>query len=106
MAGRYVRGERIIALKVPLQKGLSQREHRSTKVSLHILGFLCFFVANTAMTILLRFIFGIILAGGLALWAHIPFPLDLVFVLSVGTMAAVWGDKFILVFMSLMRYFR
>jgi hypothetical protein len=58
------------------------------------------------MTILLRFIFGVILAGGLALWCHIPFPIDIIFVLSVGIMAAVWGDKFILGFMSLMRFFR
>ena len=58
------------------------------------------------MTIVLRFIFGVVLAGGLALWTHIPFPADIVFVLIVATMAAVWGDKFILGFMSLMRYFR
>ncbi|HKG60227.1 MAG TPA: hypothetical protein VKB05_10745 [Pyrinomonadaceae bacterium] len=57
------------------------------------------------MTILLRVIFGVILSGGLALWAGIGFPIDLVFVMSVGIMAAVWGDKFILGFMSLMRYF-
>lgn len=58
------------------------------------------------MTILLRFIFGVILAGGLALWAHIPFPGDVIFVVSVGVMAGIWGDRFILGFMSLMRYFR
>ena len=56
------------------------------------------------ITIVLRFIFGFILAGGLALWGHIPFPL--IFALIVGTLAAIWGDKFILGFMSLMRYFR
>ena len=60
----------------------------------------------SAVTILLRFIFGVILAGGLALWGGIPFPLDVIFVLSIGTVAAIWGDKFILGFMSLMRYFR
>ena len=57
------------------------------------------------MTILLRFIFGVILSGGLALWAGIGFPIDLVFVMSVGIMAAIWGDRFILGFMSLMRFF-
>jgi hypothetical protein len=57
------------------------------------------------VTIFLRVICGVILAGGLALWAGIGFPIDLVFVMSVGIMAAVWGDKFILGFMSLMRYF-
>ena len=57
------------------------------------------------LTILLRVIFGVILAAGLAMWARIGFPIDLVFVMSVGIMAAVWGDRFILGFMSLMRYF-
>jgi len=57
------------------------------------------------MTILLRVIIGVILAGGLAMWAGIGFPVDLVFVMSVGIMAAIWGDKFILGFMSLMRFF-
>lgn len=58
------------------------------------------------MTILLRVIIGVILAGGLAVWAGIGFPVDMVFVLTVGIMAAVWGDRFILGFMSLMRYFK
>jgi hypothetical protein len=57
------------------------------------------------LTIVLRFVFGVILAGGLSLWAGIGFPIDIVFVLSVGIMAGIWGDKFILGFMSLMRYF-
>ena len=58
------------------------------------------------MTILLRFIFGVILAAGLVVFCGFPFPLDLIFVLTVGTMAGIWGDRFILGFMSLMRYFR
>jgi hypothetical protein len=58
------------------------------------------------MTILLRFIVGFILAASLAIWFGFPFPLEIIFVLSVGTMAGLWGDKFILGFMSLMRYFR
>lgn len=56
------------------------------------------------LTILLRVIIGVILAGGLAMWTGIGFPVDLVFVISVGIMAAIWGDKFILGFMSLMRF--
>jgi len=56
------------------------------------------------LTILLRVVFGVILASGLAMWAGIGFPVDLVFVMSVGIMAAVWGDKFILGFMTMMRY--
>ena len=57
------------------------------------------------VTILLRVIIGVILAAGLAMWAGIGFPVDLVFVMGVGIMAAVWGDRFILGFMSMMRYF-
>ena len=56
------------------------------------------------VTILLRVIFGVVLAGGLAMWAGIGFPVDLVFVMGVGIMAAVWGDRFIVGFMSLMRF--
>jgi hypothetical protein len=58
------------------------------------------------VTILLRFIVGVILAAGLAVFCGFPFPLEVIFVLTVGTMAGIWGDKFILGFMSLMRYFR
>jgi hypothetical protein len=57
------------------------------------------------LTIVLRFVFGVILAGGLSLWAGIGFPIDLVFVIGVGIIAAIWGDRFILGFMSLMRFF-
>ena len=57
------------------------------------------------MTIVLRFVFGVILAGGLMVFVGLPFPLEIIFVLSVGLMAGIWGDKFILGFMSLMRYF-
>ena len=58
------------------------------------------------MTIFLRFMFGAILAGGLMLWGHLDFPISIIFVLGVATLAAIWGDRFILGFMSLMRYFR
>lgn len=57
------------------------------------------------LTIVLRVVFGVILAGGLSLWAGVGFPIDLVFVMSVGVIAAIWGDKFILGFMSLTRFF-
>jgi hypothetical protein len=56
------------------------------------------------VTILLRVVFGVILATGLAMWGGIGFPVDLVFVMSVGVMSAIWGDKFILGFMTMMRY--
>jgi len=58
----------------------------------------------STLTILLRFVFGVILAGGLSLCAGIGFPIDIVFVLSVGLIAAIWGDRFIMGFMSLMRF--
>jgi len=57
------------------------------------------------LTIILRFMFGFILAGALALYI-VEFPANLILALGVGTCAAIWGDKFILGFMSLMRYFR
>jgi len=59
-----------------------------------------------ATTILLRFIFGVILAGGGALWGGVPLPWGLALAAAVGLAAAVWGDKFLLSFMSLMRYLR
>ena len=57
-------------------------------------------------TIFLRFVFGAILAGGLALWCHLGFVADVIFIFAIATIAAVWGDKFLLGFMTLMRYFR
>ena len=58
------------------------------------------------VTILLRFIFGAILAAALVLWLDVSLPVNVIFVLSVGIMAGVWGDKFLLGLMSLMRYLR
>ena len=57
------------------------------------------------LTIILRFMLGFILAGALAVYL-VYFPANLILALGVGTCAAIWGDKFILGFMSLMRYFR
>lgn len=56
------------------------------------------------MTIVLRFLFGVIFAGVVALWSGMPFLLNFIFVIGVGIVAAVWGDKFLLGFMSVMRY--
>jgi hypothetical protein len=58
------------------------------------------------MTILLRFIFGVVLAGGLVLWGGLPFVVGVIFVMAVGIIAVVWGDRFLMGFMSLMRYLR
>ena len=63
-------------------------------------------VFMSLVTIVLRVIIGVVLAGGLMVWGGLSFPIDSIIVLSVGIMAAIWGDKFILGFMSLMRYFR
>jgi len=57
-------------------------------------------------TTLLRFIFGVILAGGLALWGGMLSPLGVILVAAAGVAAALWGDKFLLGFMSVMRYLR
>jgi len=59
------------------------------------------------MTIFLRFGFGVILAGGLvAMRGGMPLLVEVIFVVGVGLIAAIWGDKFLLGFMSLMRYLR
>ena len=58
------------------------------------------------VTILLRFIVGVVLAGAITIPLGFSFPLSIIFILTVGAVAAVWGDKFILGFMSLMRYLR
>jgi len=58
------------------------------------------------VTILLRFIFGVVLAGAITIPLGLSLPVTIIFVLTVGTAASVLGDKFILGFMWLMRYFR
>ena len=59
-----------------------------------------------ATTILMRFIVGLVLAGGLALWGGVPSPWGLTLAVVAGGAAAAWGDKFLLGFMSVMRYLR
>lgn len=58
------------------------------------------------VTVLLRFMFGIILAGGLMLWGGGSLLEVTLFAVAVGIVAAVWGDKFLMAFMSFMRYLR
>ena len=58
------------------------------------------------VTVLLRFIFGVILAASVLVWVGLPSPFEVVFVLGAGVVAAMWGDRFILGFMSLLRYLR
>ena len=58
------------------------------------------------VTIALRLILGGVLAAGLVMWGVIDFPYSVIFVLVVASISAVWGDKFILGFMSAMRYLR
>ena len=58
------------------------------------------------MTILLRFIFGALLAASIAVFTGLEFPLVAVFILSIATLAAIWGDKLFLGFMSIARYLK
>ena len=58
------------------------------------------------MSIFLRFIFGAVLAGAVVLLGGIPLTAGARLVLVVGTLAAAWGDKFLLGVMSVMRYLR
>jgi len=58
------------------------------------------------VTVLLRFLVGIILAGGVVLWGGLPLFAGTLLTLLVGIIAAVWGDKFLMAFMSFMRYLR
>jgi len=60
--------------------------------------------------ILLRFLFGIILAGILAfflvVWLGMPIKVLAIFVLVIGILSAFIGDKFLLWFMGIFRFFR
>ena len=59
-----------------------------------------------AVTLLLRFMFGTALAGTVVVLGGIPFPAGVISVVLVGIAAVIWGDKFLLWFMSAMRYLR
>ena len=62
---------------------------------------------NSVLTILLRFIIGVILAAAVLVpLGGLPFLLTVVLVLGIGTAAAIWGDKFLLGVASLMRFLR
>lgn len=58
------------------------------------------------MIITLRFIFGVVLAGGLSLWVGMPLAGVIILAVAGGLMASVWGDKFLMSLMNLMRYLR
>jgi len=58
------------------------------------------------VTVVLRFVFGIILAGAVVLWGGGSFLEVTLFAVVVGIVAAIWGDKFLMAFMSFMRYLR
>jgi len=58
------------------------------------------------MAILLRFLLCGLLAGAAAVWGGMSDLAGLIFVIAVGIVSAIWGDKFLLGFMSLMRYLR
>ena len=63
-------------------------------------------VIMSPLTIVLRFTFGIVLASVLIVPLGLGFVGSIILVLGVGTVAALWGDKFIVGFMSVMRYLR
>ena len=59
------------------------------------------------LTILLRFVIGVILSAAVLVpFGGLSFLLTLILVLSVGAAAAMWGDKFLLGVMWLMRFLR
>jgi hypothetical protein len=59
------------------------------------------------LTILLRFIIGVILSAAVLVpFGGFSFLVTLIVVLGVGTAAAIWGDKFLLGVMWLMRFLR
>ncbi len=59
------------------------------------------------LTILLRFVIGVILSAAILVpFGGLSFLLTLILVLSVGAAAAMWGDKFLLGVMWLMRFLR
>jgi hypothetical protein len=56
--------------------------------------------------IILRFIIGVVLTASMVVSLGLPPIASITCILTVGVMAGIWGDKFLLGFMSLMRYFR
>jgi hypothetical protein len=59
------------------------------------------------VTILLRFIIGVIFAAAVLVpFGGLSFLITLLLVLGVGTAAAIWGDEFILGVAWLMRFLR
>jgi hypothetical protein len=66
--------------------------------------------ANDIVVILLRFLFGIILAGILAFFfivcLGIPVKVLGVFVLVIGILSASFGDKFLIWFMGIFKFLR
>ena len=58
-----------------------------------------------ATAILVKFIIGVVLAGCLVVWGGVPSLWGLALAAAVGGAAALWGDKFLIGFLSVMRYF-
>ena len=54
---------------------------------------------------LMRFIIGVVIAGGLVMWGGVPPLWGLTLAVAVGGAAAVWGDRVLLGFLTVMRYF-
>ena len=65
---------------------------------------------NDIVVILLRFMFGIIVAGVLSLflifWFAIPIKVLVIFVLVIGILSAFLGDRFLIWFAGIFKFLR
>ena len=52
------------------------------------------------MAIILRVLLGVLLAGAAAVWGGMNNLAGLIFVIAGGVISAIWGDRFLLGFMS------
>ena len=58
------------------------------------------------MEAMLRALVAVILATSFAIWGGLPLVLSAILTLSVGFAAALWGDKVLVRFVSVLRHFR
>ena len=58
------------------------------------------------MEAMLRALVAVILAASFAIWSGLPLVLSAILILSVGFAAALWGDKVLVHFVSVLRHFK
>jgi len=58
------------------------------------------------MEAMLRVLVAVILAAGFSIWSGLPLVLSAILTLSVGFAAALWGDKVLVSFVSVLRHFK